>query len=218
MTSVFLMGCSNISAGLLEEVLQLFPNISSVFAEGCNQFNEVKTKFQNINWINRLPKNHEDSHAKIKSLKQINDKNYSFSKGFRGLGSYLDDSFESGDFGSFDSTVVDMKESSGHAFRHGFYKRTKLFDGRKSTSVLSRDAQMRNLMRRKTETGYRKLEEYVKFSLKNIMKGNSSEFFIPKVRTFPLCVCIYIVLFCPLYFIYYLSYLFYLLLHVLYLI
>lgn len=181
MTSVFLTGCSNISAGLLEEVLQRFPSISSVFIEGCYQFNELKTKFQNINW---LPKNYEDSHSKIKSLKQITDKNYSVSKGFRGLGSYLDDSFEPGGFDSFESTMEGMKEPYGHVFRHGFYKRAKLLDGRKSSSVLSRDAQMRNWMRRKTETGYRKLEEYVKFSLKNIMKGNSSEFFIPKVQSF----------------------------------
>lgn len=188
MTSVFLTGCSNISAGLLEEVLQLFPSISSVFIEGCHQFSELKTKFQNINWImnNRLPKNYEDSHSKIKSLKQITDKNYSVSKGFRGLGSYLDDSFEPGGFGSYESTMEGMNEHYGHVFRHGFYKRAKRFDGRKSSSVLTRDAQMRNWMRRKTETGYRKLEEYVKFSLKNIMKGNSSEFFIPKVQSFPI--------------------------------
>ncbi|KAG0503619.1 hypothetical protein HPP92_003691 [Vanilla planifolia] len=169
--SLVLTGCSNISANLLEEVLQVYPSITTVFIKGCNQFNELKAKLQSITWLkhNRSQRNNDESHANIRSLKLMTEKNYFASRGLKSSGIYLDDS-DSGDFGNHCTT-----------FRHGFYKRAKILDGRKSSSILSRDAQMRNWMHRKTETGYRKLEEYVTLRLKSIMKGNSYEFFTTKV-------------------------------------
>jgi hypothetical protein len=62
-----------------------------------------------------------------------------------------------------------------------FYKRSKLLDARKSSAVLSRDAQMRRLMQRQAENSYRKMEAFIINRLKEIMKGNRFEFFIPKV-------------------------------------
>ncbi|XP_029117517.2 histone-lysine N-methyltransferase ATXR3 [Elaeis guineensis] len=183
--SLVLAGCTNISASVLEEVLQLFPCISYIDVRGCNQFNDLKPKFQNLKWIKSFSlsniKNYEESHSKIRSLKQITEKSYSMSKSLRGLGSQLDDSDELGDFGYNESSLVDRKDSSSLPFRQGFYKRAKVLDARKSSAVLSRDAQMRRWLQRKSESGYRKMEEFIANSLKDIMKGNKFEFFIPRV-------------------------------------
>lgn len=153
LTSLVLTGCSNIGAYMLEEVLQLFPCLSSIDIRGCSQLKDLIPKFQNIMWIySYKTKNSEESYSKIKSLKQIANNE-----------SFMD------------------KKDSGHPFRQGVYKRAKPFDARKSSEVLSRDAQMRRWLHRKSENGYRKLEEFIAVNLKDIMKGNSFEFFIPKV-------------------------------------
>ncbi|XP_008793621.3 histone-lysine N-methyltransferase ATXR3-like [Phoenix dactylifera] len=183
-TSLVLAGCANISASVLEEVLQQFTCISYIDIRGCSQLNDLKPKFQNVKWIKSFNsgnvKNYEDSHSKIRSLKQITEKSYSLSNTFRALGSQLDDSDEL-DFGCSESSLVDRKDSSSLSFRQGFYKRAKLLDARKSSADLSRDAQVRRWLQRKTESGYRKMEEFIANSLKDIMKGNKFEFFIPKV-------------------------------------
>lgn len=159
-TSVNLSGCSNISASVLEEVLQLFSCINLVDIRGCNQFKDLKLKFQNVKWLKDYglcsAKSLEDSHSKIRSLKQINEKsNY--------------------------ASNLDGKDSSNYPFRQSDYKRTKIFDARKSSALLSRDARMRQLLRKKSENVYRKMEEYISSSLKDIMKGNRFEFFRSKV-------------------------------------
>lgn len=183
--SLVLAGCTNISASVLEEVLHLFPCICYIDVRGCNQFNDLKPKFQNVKWIKSFSlsnlKNYEESHSKIRSLKQITEKSYSMSKTLRGLGGQLDDSDELGNFDYSESSLVDRKDSSSLPFRQGFYKRAKVLDARKSRAVLSRDAQMRRWLQRKSESGYRKMEEFIANSLKDIMKGNKFEFFIPKV-------------------------------------
>ena len=66
-------------------------------------------------------------------------------------------------------------------FGQGFYKRLKLFDARKFSAVLSRDAEMRRLMQRQAENSYRKMEEFVINRLREIMRSNRFDFFIPKV-------------------------------------
>ncbi|KAJ0966069.1 hypothetical protein J5N97_027207 [Dioscorea zingiberensis] len=160
LTSVILSGCSNISASALEEVLQLFSCINLIDIRGCNQFKDVKLKFQNVKCLKDFgsgsAKSLEDSHSKIRSLKQITEKNnYALN--------------------------LDGKDSSNYPFRQSDYKRTKIFDARKSSAALSRDARMRQLLRKKSENAYRKMEEYISSSLKDIMKGNRFEFFRSKV-------------------------------------
>jgi hypothetical protein len=46
---------------------------------------------------------------------------------------------------------------------------------------LSRDAEMRHLMQRQAENSYRKMEEFVINRLREIMRSNRFDFFIPKV-------------------------------------
>lgn len=158
LTSLNLTGCSNISACVLEEVLRLFPCISLINIRGCSQLKELISKFQNVKWIKSpsYNKNTEESYSKLKSLKLINNS---------------------------ESSLVDRKDSSNHPFRQGVYKRAKPFDARKSSAVMSRDAQMRRWMHRKSENGYRKMEGFIAINLKDIMKENIFEFFIPKVTT-----------------------------------
>ncbi|XP_042477330.1 histone-lysine N-methyltransferase ATXR3-like isoform X2 [Macadamia integrifolia] len=183
-TSVILVGCINISAGALEEILHLFPWISSIDIRGCSQFRELTKKFQNVNWIkSRLScdtRNFEESHSKMRSLRQITEKSFPVSKAFKGSSSHLDDPSEPGD--SLDHDVaVNRKESVGQSLRQSFYRHKKLRDARKPSSLLSRDAQIRWLLRKKAENGYKKMEEFLTLSLRDIMKENTFDFFVPKV-------------------------------------
>ena len=84
---------------------------------------------------------------------------------------------------------MDRKDSSSHPFRQGVYKRAKPFDARKSSAAMSRDAQMRRWLHRKSENGYRKMEEFIAVNLNDIMKENTFEFFIPKVLPYALSFC-----------------------------
>ncbi|XP_077243423.1 histone-lysine N-methyltransferase ATXR3-like isoform X2 [Tasmannia lanceolata] len=177
-TSVILLGCTNVSTGALEEVLQSFPCISSVDIRGCSQFRELTYAFKNVKWIRnhglRNTKILEGSNSKIRSLKHITEKsslNSKASKGSSELGDYSDQ-----------YPNLDRKDPGSHTFWQSCYKRTKLLDARKSSSVLSRDAQMRRLwLRRKSENEYKRMEEFLAVNLKDIMKENTFEFFIPKV-------------------------------------
>ncbi|KAL5976100.1 hypothetical protein ACLOJK_020430 [Asimina triloba] len=182
--SIVLMGCTDISPGALEDILQAFSSVSSVDVRGCSQFLELKNKFKNVKWI----RNHnsyasnisDDSYTKMRSLKQITEKSYSNLKAFKGSDSYLDDSSEMMDSIDYYSSL-DRKDSTNNAFRQSCYKRTKLLNARKSSSILSRDARMRQWLHRKSENGYKMMEEFLALSLKDIMKENTCQFFIPKV-------------------------------------
>ncbi|KAF9589653.1 hypothetical protein IFM89_026787 [Coptis chinensis] len=181
--SIVMIGCTNISANTLEEILLSFPSISYIDIRGCTQFKDLTQKFQNIKWIVspslRGTKIYEDSYSKIKSLKQISEKGLSFSKGFKGSSSHLNE-FGEGDCLPHDSSL-DGRDSTSRSFRQSFYKRKKLLDSRKSSSLLSRDARMRHWLYRKSENGYKRMEEFLAFSLKDIMKENTFDFFVPKV-------------------------------------
>lgn len=178
------MGCTNVSAAALEEVLQSFPCISSVDIRGCSQFGELMSAFKNIKWIRSRgfcnSKIFDESHSKMRSLKQITEKSYLNSKAFRGLSAHFDASVELGD-GFDDDSNFDRKDSVSYALRQNCYKRRKLLNGRKSSAILSRDAHMRRLLHRKSGNGYKRVEEFLAVSLKDIMKENKSEFFVAKV-------------------------------------
>ncbi|PIA58437.1 hypothetical protein AQUCO_00500399v1 [Aquilegia coerulea] len=180
--SIVLIGCTNISADVLEEILLSFPSVSSIDIGGCMQFRELTRKFQNIKWINNRnlhdSKISEDSFFKQRSLKQITERGHSFTKAYKGSSSHLNE-FCEGDFLQHDSSL-DGRNSTSGLFPQSFYKRKKL-DSRKSASVLSRDARMRHWLYRKSENGYKRIEEFLTLSLKEIMKENTFEFFIPKV-------------------------------------
>ncbi|GAV88419.1 SET domain-containing protein [Cephalotus follicularis] len=179
-SSVVLIGCTNITSSMLEEILRYFPCLSSIDVRGCSQFEELALQFPNVNWLKtrslRGTKIYEESHSKIRSLKQITDKTSSISK-TKGLDNDMDDFGELKDY--FDS--VDKRDSANQVFRRNLYKRSKLFDARRSSSILPRDARMRRWSIKKSENGYKRMEEFLASSLKGIMRENNFDFFVPKV-------------------------------------
>ncbi|KAK4437322.1 Histone-lysine N-methyltransferase ATXR3 [Sesamum alatum] len=164
-TSLLLRGCTGITSGMLEDLLQSFPLLSSIDVRGCPQLEELVWKFPNINWVkNRVP------HEKLRSLNHLTDRSSSASHQMEdssGLKEYLESS--------------DKRDSANQLFRRSLYKRSKLFDARKSSSILSRDALLRRLAIKKTGNGYKRMEGYIVTGLRDIMSENTFEFFESKV-------------------------------------
>ena len=158
-SSLTLSKCTNISAAALEEILHLFTNLTSIDIRGCNQLKELISTFQNIKWIRSR------SSQSMKSLKWTTDKS---SASLRSLKEVNGDEF------------ISSKDAVIPTFRQGCYKRTRLPD-RKSSTALTRHAQLRQLLRKKSVTAYRKMEEFISTRLKEIMKENSLEFFAFRV-------------------------------------
>ncbi|EOX99202.1 hypothetical protein QUC31_014751 [Theobroma cacao] len=175
--SMILMGCTNITPSTLEDVLRLFPSLSSIDIRGCSQFGELTVKFPNLRWFKSrcLHGMTISDESKIRSLKQITEKTSSGLK--MGLGSDMDDFGELKNY--FES--VDKRDSANQLFRRSLYRRSKLFDARKSSSILSREARIRRWAIKKSENGYKRMEEFLASSLRDIMKENTFEFFMPKV-------------------------------------
>lgn len=194
--SMVLIGCTNITPCTLEEILGSLSCLSTVDIRGCTQFGELVIKFQNLNWIkSRSPRGtkiHDESNSKLRSLKQISEKSLGVSRN-KVLGNDMDDFSELKVY--FDS--VDKRDSANQSFRGSLYKRSKLFDARRSSSILSRDARMRRLSIKKSENGYKRMEEFVASSLKDIMKENTFDFFVPKVLA---VICFFCFLFLSFYF------------------
>ncbi|KAK1304313.1 putative histone-lysine N-methyltransferase ATXR3 [Acorus calamus] len=176
-TYVVLKGCTSVSATAVEEMLQSFPCISYVNIKGCDHLRELMDTFHNVKWITghslHHSKNIEESQLKMKSLKQITEKGYLMSKAYKGS--------STGEPGVVAEHDPSSERKASSTFKHGCYKRTKIPDAKKSSALTSRDAQMRLWLRRKSADSYRKLEEYIANSLKDIMKENAFAFFIPKV-------------------------------------
>ncbi|KAK4381021.1 Histone-lysine N-methyltransferase ATXR3 [Sesamum angolense] len=164
-TSLLLRGCTGITSGMLEELLQSFPFLSSIDVRGCPQLEDLVCKFPNINWVkSRVP------HVKIRSLNHLSERSSSASNQMddsSGLKEYLESS--------------DKRDSANQLFRRSLYKRSKLFDARKSSSILSRDAQLRRLAIKKTGNGYKRMEGYIATCLRDIMSENTFDFFESKV-------------------------------------
>lgn len=175
---MILVGCINITAVVLEEILCTFPHLASIDVRGCSQFNDLSSKYPNINWVKRSlngTKNNDEAYSKMRSLRYITEKS-SLSK-IKGLSSNVDDFGELKEY--FES--VDKRESASQLFRRSLYKRSKVFDARRSSSIVSRDARMRQWSIKKSEVGYKRMVEFLASSLKEIMKDNTFEFFVPKV-------------------------------------
>ncbi|KAL3645405.1 hypothetical protein CASFOL_010585 [Castilleja foliolosa] len=165
-TSLFLRGCTGITSGMLEELLQSYPFVSSIDIRGCTQFEDLVGKFPNINWLsNQVP------HFKFRSLNHLTE------GGSSSISNQMEDS--SGLKEYLESS--DKRDSTNQLFRRSLYKRSKLFDARKSSSILSRDAQLRRLTIKKTGNEYKRVEAYIATTLQDIMSKNTFEFFEPKV-------------------------------------
>lgn len=174
--SIILRGCVNITADMLEKILLSFPGLFTIDIRGCNQFGELTLKFANVKWIksrsSHLTKIVDEPH-KIRSLRHITELTSSVSKS-SSLG--VDDFGQLKDY--FDS--VDKRDTK-QLFHQNLYKRSKLYDARKSSSILSRDARTRRWAIKKSESGYKRMEEFLASRLREIMKTNSCDFFVPKV-------------------------------------
>ncbi|KAK8616127.1 hypothetical protein V6N13_017691 [Hibiscus sabdariffa] len=177
--SLILIGCTNISPSTLEDVLRVFPSLSYIDIRGCSQFGELMVKFPNLRWFKstnlHAMTSLDEPNSKIRCLKQITEKTSSGRK--TGLGNAIDD------FGELKSYFesVDRRDSANQLFRQSLYRRSKLFDVRKSSSILSREARIRRWAIKKSENGYKRMEEFLASSLRDIMKDNTSDFFVPKV-------------------------------------
>ncbi|XVF66941.1 hypothetical protein PTKIN_Ptkin10aG0080500 [Pterospermum kingtungense] len=179
MNSMILIGCTKITPSTLEDVLCLFPSLSYIDIRGCSQFGELTVKFPNLRWFKSCTLHAmttlDNSNSKIRSLKQITEKTSSGLK--MGLGNAIDD------FGELKSYFesVEKRGSANQLFRQSLYRRSKLFDARKSSSILSREARIRRWAIKKSENGYKRMEEFLASSLRDIMKENTFDFFVPKV-------------------------------------
>ncbi|CAI9090330.1 OLC1v1025081C1 [Oldenlandia corymbosa var. corymbosa] len=167
--ALVLRGCTGISSRTVEEVLQAFSSLSSVDIRGCSQLEDLALSFPNINWIQSRA-----THSKTRSIMQVTDKSSLASKMLPGLDIHTDDS--SGLRHYLESS--DRRDSASRLFRQSLYKRSKLYDARKSSSILSRDAHLRRLAMR---NGYKRMERLIALSLKDIMKENTFDLFVPKV-------------------------------------
>lgn len=173
--SLVLTGCTNVTPGVLEDILRSCPCLSDIDIRGCSQLEDLTLTYSNINWV-KSRKKFSDVHFKMRSLNQLTDRNLEYT-GVKGIGGDVDDFSGLKDY--FDS--VDRRDSAGQSFHRGFYKRSKLFDARKSSSILSRDARMRQWAVKKSEKWNKRIEEFLASSLKDIMKQNTFDFFMPKV-------------------------------------
>ncbi|XP_047319808.1 histone-lysine N-methyltransferase ATXR3-like isoform X2 [Impatiens glandulifera] len=161
--SLILLGCTNVSSPLLEEIIRSFPCLSFIDIRGCNQLGDLPKKYPRINWIMR----------RIRSLKDVNDRTSSAYTSHNGLTRHgeLKDYLESSE----------KRDSANQLFRGSLYKRSKLFDARKASSILPRDAHMRQWSVKKSENGYKRMEQVLALGLKDIMKENTIDIFVPKV-------------------------------------
>lgn len=178
-TSLVLRDCTGITPRMLEDVLHSFSCLSYIDIRGCSQLEDVAVKFPNVNWIRS-----RSSNLKVKSLKNISDKTSSSYRTFNSQESQMDDSIGLRDY----LENSEKRESANQLFRRSLYKRAKVFDARKSSSILSRDAQLRHLAMRKSRNGFKRMKEFLASSLREIMKENTFEFFVPKVLLYPLCL------------------------------
>ncbi|KAL7000231.1 hypothetical protein U1Q18_001379 [Sarracenia purpurea var. burkii] len=170
-TSLVLLGCTNISSGVLDEIIRSLPNLSCIDIRGCSQFSDLADNSPNINWVRS-----RSTHSKIRSLKHINERTSSVLKSHNGLDTHTDDSSGLRDY--FES--LDRRDSA-QLFHRSLYKRSKLFDARRSSSILSRDAHLRRWAIKKSDNSYKRMEEFLALGLKDIMKDNTFDFFVPKV-------------------------------------
>ncbi|XP_019167719.1 PREDICTED: histone-lysine N-methyltransferase ATXR3 [Ipomoea nil] len=159
--SLVLRGCTAITSSMLEDILQSFSSLLTIDIRGCYQFEDLCLKFPNIKWIRS-----QGQSLKLKSLKNLAETSSRIDES-SGLRDYLESS--------------EKRDSANQLFRRSLYKRSKVFDARKSSSIMSRDAHLRRLAMKKSENGYKKMREFLASSLKEIMKENAFDFFVPKV-------------------------------------
>ncbi|CAN8232020.1 unnamed protein product [Cochlearia groenlandica] len=170
--SIILVGCANVTASVVEETLRLFPRISLVDVTGCSQFADLALNYKKVSWLRSQHPRSGELHSRVRSVKETTDVSKS-----KGLGGDTDDFGNLKDY--FDR--VEKRDSANQLFRRSLYKRSKLYDARRSSAILSRDARIRRWAIKKSEHGYKRVEEFLAVTLRGIMKLNTFDFFDIKV-------------------------------------
>ncbi|KAF3777531.1 Histone-lysine N-methyltransferase [Nymphaea thermarum] len=186
--SIVLTGCTNISAGALDEILQSFPSVSSIDIRRCKQFSDLPQKFHGVKRrksyshlvIDEI--NADEDANKIWNHKQVNAKSPLISRALRGLDGYLDDKRSTRDSLSLDG--FSGRDSVRKLYPNKF-KNSKSVGSRKFPSILPRNARMKGLFPGKSlplsMRSYKKKEGLLAVGIKEIMRENTFEFFLPKV-------------------------------------
>ncbi|KAJ1394446.1 Leucine-rich repeat domain superfamily [Sesbania bispinosa] len=177
--SIILMGCVNITAHMLEKILLSFPGLCTIDIRGCSQFGELTSKFDNLKWIksrsSRMTRIAEEPH-KIRSLKHITEQGSSVSKSSN-LG--IDDFGQLKDY--FEVWIRETRRSSYSAKTYTSGPNYMMLEGPLPfyLGMLAQDVgQLKNL-----KVVYKRMEEFLASRLKEIMKTNSCDFFVPKLAT-----------------------------------
>lgn len=192
--SISLRGCSNINFTAVEDILKLFPSIEAIDIRESGHLGELSASYKEVNWIGgrrTVDTNPEDSYTKIRSLKQVTERSYINSRANWEYGSHVYDPANK------INPLSDRKILAANSIQQTPYNRRKLFGARKASAVLSRDAHLRRWLNQKSENRYKKMEEYLASYLKDIMKKNTCDFFVPKVLSFveKHCTIVYFSLF-----------------------
>eukprot|EP01018_Ginkgo_biloba_P011217 Gb_22849 [translate_table: standard] len=200
---VALTGCINVSADALVHFLRGSSSIISVDITGCNQFKEVTRNFPNVKWQRSNiagPSSSgdlsEESHCKVKSLKQINDKSYGTCKSSRGLDIHMSDDSagkdtsvalpeaDQGEPMDVDYFQVDSKASISpvHSRAHSV-KHIKITSSGKSVKVPLEDANLKGDAFVKSSSvhpagGDKGIEKHVMSALKAIMDSDTNNFIL----------------------------------------
>ncbi|CAM8985479.1 unnamed protein product [Rhodiola kirilowii] len=168
-TCLVLAGCSNVTSGTVEQILSSFPSLSTINIRGCSHLRQLESRFPTVNWSKNWSLWSSKTYSNTKSIKRTIEKTSTTTE---------DDFDHLKDY--FDS--VDRRESASQLFRQSLYQRSKVFDARKSSSILPRDARVRRWAIKKSEINYKKAEKFITLSLKKIMNENTFDFLVPKVE------------------------------------
>uniref|UniRef100_A0A7N0TFX8 SET domain-containing protein n=1 Tax=Kalanchoe fedtschenkoi TaxID=63787 RepID=A0A7N0TFX8_KALFE len=168
-TNIVLAGCVNVSSSTVEQILLSFPSLSILNIRGCRHLHQLESRFHTVNWSNNWSSGINKTNLNTKSTQRTIEKTSTTSE---------DDFDHLKDY--FDS--VDRRESASQLFRQSLYRRSKVFDARKSSSILPRDARVRRWALKKSEIDYKKAEKFITLTLREIMKENTFDFLVPKVE------------------------------------
>ncbi|KAH9323189.1 hypothetical protein KI387_017828, partial [Taxus chinensis] len=200
---LILNDCTNLSADALTHFLHGCTSMIFIDIIGCNQFKDVVRMFNNLQW-QKSPfpgpsssgDQSEETHCKVKSLKQINDKIYGSSRSSRASDIYTSDDSagrdvhmplpeaDQGEPMDVDDFHVDNKVSVSPV-RHRTYlaKRIKLSSSGKSAKIQVEDGSLKGESSGKSSSGYsagggKIIERLLSATLKEMMGLYPNSFFL----------------------------------------
>ncbi|XP_057838042.2 histone-lysine N-methyltransferase ATXR3 [Cryptomeria japonica] len=202
---LILKSCTNLSADALANFLNGCSSIVSIDITGCNQFRDVARMFSNVKWQrSHVPgpsssgDQSEETHCKVKSLKQINDKFYGSCRSSRALDIHTSDDSAGRDMVippleadqeepmDVDDLHVDSKITvSPVRQRTHLAKRFKLNSNGKSAKIQMEDGSFKGESLGRSSTGYsvggdKMIERHLSATLKDILGVNTNNYFLQR--------------------------------------